>query len=218
MVAKYVDISDILPGLDVAEDNDDGGDDGEESGSDSGGGAVDEPSRRVTREVQGSHASWTERIGLAQVPSSGPKRTDPLLDQHCTTMTMPASCLQGTNPTQEMNLAHTVDDILQHHASGRRKIKCITQKMIFSVLSAGGSMVNRAHAQHDGGSAARNSAAPLDRRSAVCLVHHAVAAASVRARRIGARWMQFVAHLCHTGCLGRLLSCHPVLLPFRGCM
>lgn len=67
MVAKYVDISDALPTLDAAEDSDKGSDKGSDSGSDSGGGAADEPSRRVAREVQGSHASWTERIGLAQV-------------------------------------------------------------------------------------------------------------------------------------------------------
>jgi hypothetical protein len=67
MVAKYVDISDALPTLDAAEDSDKGSDSGTDSGSDSGDGAPDEPSRRVTREVQGSHASWTERIGLAQV-------------------------------------------------------------------------------------------------------------------------------------------------------
>lgn len=67
MVAKYVDISDALPTLDAAEDSDQGSDSGSDSSGGGGGDATDEPSRRVTREVQGSHASWTERIGLAQV-------------------------------------------------------------------------------------------------------------------------------------------------------
>lgn len=64
MVAKYVDISNALPGLDVPDDEDKGGD----GGSDDGGtGAADQPSSWVEREVQGSHASWTERTGIAQV-------------------------------------------------------------------------------------------------------------------------------------------------------
>jgi hypothetical protein len=83
MVAKYVDISDALPTLDAAEDSDKGSDSGSDGGSDRGGGAADEPSRRVTREVQGSHASWTERIGLAQVSSITRHATDSLSVARC---------------------------------------------------------------------------------------------------------------------------------------
>jgi hypothetical protein len=180
MVAKYVDISDALPTLDAAEDSDKGSD----SASDRGGGAADEPSRRVTREVQGSHASWTERIGLAQVRLFAPP-TQGLSAKACAGA-FPC-CLHAA--TQCAVFCHTAHLHLQQF---HRQIKSsisqsdmngnMSAEITQSIASAGGGMVCRPHAQHDGGAAAGLDAAPLDRRPPVRLLHHPAAAAGVRGR------------------------------------